>query len=80
MSSKYRFSIDRGGTFTDVFAQCPSGKTRVCKLLSKHECYADAPTEGIRRIIELVCFEICWSTYFGKLAGIKIAMYIIFVM
>lgn len=54
--SRYRFSIDRGGTFTDVFAECPSGETRVCKLLSKSSdmMYADAPTEGIRRIIEIV--------------------------
>ncbi|ODM93006.1 5-oxoprolinase [Orchesella cincta] len=52
-TGKFRFSIDRGGTFTDVFAQCPSGSVRTYKLLSKHTCYQDAPTEGIRRIIEM---------------------------
>ncbi|XP_072388025.1 5-oxoprolinase isoform X1 [Diabrotica undecimpunctata] len=49
---KFRFAIDRGGTFTDVFAKCPSGKIRVLKLLSEDpQHYKDAPTEGIRRIL-----------------------------
>jgi len=49
----FRFAIDRGGTFTDVFAHCPNGKIRVLKLLSSDpENYNDAPTEGIRRILE----------------------------
>ncbi|XP_077975283.1 5-oxoprolinase-like isoform X1 [Styela clava] len=51
--NKFQFSIDRGGTFTDVFAKCPNGKTRVMKLLSVDpNNYADAPTEAIRRILE----------------------------
>ena len=48
----FRFSIDRGGTFTDIYAETPAG-VRVLKLLSedpKH--YASAPREGIRRILE----------------------------
>ncbi|KAM3929038.1 5-oxoprolinase isoform 1-T1 [Leptodactylus fuscus] len=50
---KFQFAIDRGGTFTDVFARCPSGKVRVMKLLSEDPAnYKDAPTEGIRRILE----------------------------
>ncbi|XP_033616719.1 5-oxoprolinase isoform X2 [Fukomys damarensis] len=49
----FHFAIDRGGTFTDVFAQCPGGRVRVLKLLSEDPAnYADAPTEGIRRILE----------------------------
>ncbi|KAF6775775.1 hypothetical protein AHF37_04297 [Paragonimus kellicotti] len=49
----YRFAIDRGGTFTDVYARCPSGKVRVLKLLSQDPGnYDDAPLEAIRRIIE----------------------------
>ncbi|KAH1001014.1 hypothetical protein HUJ04_013277 [Dendroctonus ponderosae] len=53
MSTKFKFAIDRGGTFTDVFAQCPGGKIRVLKLLSEDpQHYKDAPTEGIRRILE----------------------------
>ena len=51
----FRFSIDRGGTFTDVYAECPGGKIRVVKLLSEDPIkYRDAPTEAIRRILEEV--------------------------
>ncbi|KAL7990205.1 hypothetical protein Chor_010559 [Crotalus horridus] len=53
---KFQFAIDRGGTFTDVFARCPRGKVRVMKLLSEDPGnYRDAPTEGIRRILEEEC-------------------------
>ena len=49
----FSFSIDRGGTFTDVFARLPDGSTRALKLLSEDpERYPDAPREGIRRILE----------------------------
>jgi hypothetical protein len=59
MVRSFKFSIDRGGTFTDIF--CDTG-TRHCvsKLLSEDPSnYKDAPTEGIRRILEQVttfCF------------------------
>lgn len=54
-----RFSIDRGGTFTDVFAEVPleDGSIRhsVMKLLSEDpNNYPDAPREGIRRVLEEV--------------------------
>ena len=53
-----RFSIDRGGTFTDVYAEVPArlgGGFRVLKLLSEDTAnYRDAPTEGIRRVLEEV--------------------------
>ncbi|XP_054270976.1 5-oxoprolinase-like [Macrosteles quadrilineatus] len=53
MSGKFKFAIDRGGTFTDIYAQCPNGKIRVMKLLSVDpDNYPDAPREGIRRILE----------------------------
>uniref|UniRef100_A0A670ZUS2 5-oxoprolinase, ATP-hydrolysing n=1 Tax=Pseudonaja textilis TaxID=8673 RepID=A0A670ZUS2_PSETE len=52
-AGKFQFAIDRGGTFTDVFARCPDGKIRVMKLLSEDPAnYRDAPTEGIRRILQ----------------------------
>lgn len=52
---KFQFAIDRGGTFTDVYARCPGGKVRVMKLLSVDPAnYPDAPREGIRRILEEV--------------------------
>ena len=51
----FRFSIDRGGTFTDVYAECPDGKVEVMKLLSEDPGnYPDAPREAIRRIMEKV--------------------------
>ena len=53
---KFQFAIDRGGTFTDVWAKCPNGNTRVMKLLSVDPSnYPDAPKEAIRRIIQQVC-------------------------
>ena len=51
----FSFAIDRGGTFTDVFARTPTGKAIVMKLLSEDPAnYSDAPREGIRRILEKV--------------------------
>lgn len=51
---KLRFCIDRGGTFTDVYAEIPGHSDgRVLKLLSVDPSnYDDAPVEGIRRILE----------------------------
>ncbi|CAL5420113.1 unnamed protein product [Camellia sinensis] len=51
---KLRFCIDRGGTFTDVYAEIPGQSAgRVMKLLSVDPSnYDDAPIEGIRRILE----------------------------
>lgn len=50
---KFDFAIDRGGTFTDVFSRLPDGRERVLKLLSwDPQNYKDAPTEGIRRVLE----------------------------
>jgi hypothetical protein len=54
---KFRFAIDRGGTFTDIWAQGPSGNITVMKLLSEDpQNYSDAPREGIRRILEQVSY------------------------
>ncbi|MBN2331744.1 MAG: hydantoinase B/oxoprolinase family protein [Deltaproteobacteria bacterium] len=52
--TKFRFSIDRGGTFTDIYAEVPGEPAGwVLKLLSENpQHYDDAPREGIRRIIE----------------------------
>lgn len=55
---KFDFAIDRGGTFTDVFTRLPDGRERVLKLLSRDpQNYKDAPTEGIRRVLE----EVRWQ-------------------
>ena len=48
----YRISIDRGGTFTDVFAVLPDNRVLTLKLLSSQPSqYADAPFEAIKRIL-----------------------------
>lgn len=53
-----RISIDRGGTFTDVHASIPGREDIILKLLSVDPAnYQDAPTEGIRRILELATGE-----------------------
>ncbi|KAF8338535.1 5-oxoprolinase [Amanita rubescens] len=59
-----RISADRGGTFCDVFASYPDPddptkiKETVVKLLSQDPAnYRDAPTEGIRRILEIATGE-----------------------
>ena len=53
-SRKFRFSIDRGGTFTDIYAEIPDAPGfKVIKLLSEDpDNYSDAPREGMRRILE----------------------------
>jgi 5-oxoprolinase (ATP-hydrolysing) len=48
-----RFAVDRGGTFTDVVATTADGARHTLKLLSVDPShYADAPREGIRRLLE----------------------------
>lgn len=47
-----KIAIDRGGTFTDIWATAPGQPDLVFKLLSVDPSnYEDAPTEGIRRIL-----------------------------
>ncbi|KAF5679209.1 hypothetical protein FHETE_950 [Fusarium heterosporum] len=51
--SKIRIAIDRGGTFTDCLGIVPGKPDILVKLLSNDPSnYSDAPTEGIRRILE----------------------------
>ncbi|MCP3924287.1 MAG: 5-oxoprolinase [Desulfobacterales bacterium] len=51
-NKKFKFSVDRGGTFTDIYAEIPGGGFEVVKLLSEDPSnYMDAPREGIRRIL-----------------------------
>ncbi|RNA32525.1 5-oxoprolinase [Brachionus plicatilis] len=50
--NKFKFSIDRGGTFTDVFCITPHGKIITEKFLSENPSnYPDAPTYAIKKII-----------------------------
>jgi N-methylhydantoinase A/acetone carboxylase, beta subunit len=49
---KFHFSIDRGGTFTDIHCILPNQQEIIRKILSEDpDNYPDAPTEGIRRIL-----------------------------
>lgn len=49
-----KIAIDRGGTFCDVIAKIPGQQDLVFKLLSVDPLnYNDAPTEGIRRVLEI---------------------------
>ncbi|KAM5342280.1 hypothetical protein ACJ41O_013246 [Fusarium nematophilum] len=51
---RIRIAIDRGGTFTDCLGIVPGRPDILVKLLSNDPAnYADAPTEGIRRILEI---------------------------
>lgn len=53
-AGRLRISIDRGGTFTDVHASVPGRGDIILKLLSVDPGnYQDAPTEGIRRVLEI---------------------------
>ena len=48
----WTFSIDRGGTFTDIVALGPDGRRHVRKLLSDNPGqYDDAATAGIHAIL-----------------------------
>ncbi|KAL4881178.1 Hydantoinase B/oxoprolinase-domain-containing protein [Aspergillus karnatakaensis] len=54
-NGKITISIDRGGTFTDVHAVVPGKPDIILKLLSVDPAhYQDAPTEGVRQILEMV--------------------------
>ena len=59
--AKWQIAIDRGGTFTDVWArELVSNRVLTLKLLSEdQEHYDDGPREAIRRIIVN-----CFSTIF----------------
>lgn len=50
---KWRFAVDRGGTFTDVVGLDPDGSFHTLKLLSSSPEYSDASIEGIRRMLSL---------------------------
>ncbi|MBF0381129.1 MAG: hydantoinase B/oxoprolinase family protein [Magnetococcales bacterium] len=49
--NRWRFAVDRGGTFTDIVAIDPAGKVHGAKLLSKSDLYKDAAIEGIRSFL-----------------------------
>ena len=54
--NSFRFYIDRGGIFTEIYAEVPDEpRFKILKLLSENsQQYPDAPLEGIRQIIHEV--------------------------
>src|SRR4051794_16638666 len=52
MTGRWAFSIDRGGTFTDIVARAPDGRRLTAKLLSDNPEHSDdAAVEGIARLM-----------------------------
>src|ERR1700722_9248771 len=52
MPNGWKFWVDRGGTFTDLVAQCPLGRLTTHKFLSENPgLYGDAVTYGIGQIL-----------------------------
>ena len=50
---RWRFWVDRGGTFTDVIGRAPDGSVRTVKLPSVSAAYADAAVEAMRQLLHL---------------------------
>ncbi|RMG71775.1 MAG: 5-oxoprolinase [Nitrospirae bacterium] len=48
---KWRFAVDRGGTFTDIVGIDPDGNFHSLKILSSSPQYSDASIEGIKRLL-----------------------------
>ena len=58
LQDKWRFWIDRGGTFTDVVGIDPAGRFHAQKVLSENPgAYDDAALEGIRRLLGVASGE-----------------------
>jgi 5-oxoprolinase (ATP-hydrolysing) len=52
MSGGWSFSIDRGGTFTDIVARAPDGRLHTAKLLSENpDRYDDAAVAGMNALM-----------------------------
>ena len=66
---KFQFAIDRGGTFTDVFAKCPNGQVKVMKLLSVDpKNYPDAPVRFLSSFHVAFAFH---NPFFLQTEGIR---------
>jgi 5-oxoprolinase (ATP-hydrolysing) len=48
---RWRFWIDRGGTFTDVIGRAPGGRLHTTKVPSRSPAYAEAAVEGVRFLL-----------------------------
>jgi len=52
-TEKWKFAVDRGGTFTDIVGLDPDGSFHSLKLLSRSTEYEDSSIEGVRRLLGL---------------------------
>ncbi len=52
LTGRWSFSVDRGGTFTDIIGVAPNGQIHVQKILSKTAADPDATLVGIRKILD----------------------------
>lgn len=52
-ADRWKFAVDRGGTFTDIVGIDPQGSVHTVKLLSVSERYDDAGIAGIRQLLGL---------------------------
>jgi 5-oxoprolinase (ATP-hydrolysing) len=53
LDRRWSFSIDRGGTFTDVIGRTSDAHETSLKLLSASPAYTDAAVEGMRRLLNV---------------------------
>lgn len=65
--NKWRFAVDRGGTFTDVVAVDPDGFFHTSKILSASPDYNNASIEAVKKILGISSLdnEIVESIRFG---------------
>lgn len=69
MTRPWNFWIDRGGTFTDIVAQTPSGALEARKFLSENPLqYEDAALHGIRQFL---CLDANSPIPEGQIATVK---------
>ncbi len=65
-AGKWRFFIDRGGTFTDVVGVAPGGVVHALKVLSENPgAYDDAALEGIRRMLGVAAGDVMPANRIG---------------
>ncbi len=65
-----RIAIDRGGTFTDVYAVY-EGKSYVLKLLSESDEYDDPNSEGVKRVLGMIFEKSADEIPFEKIEWIR---------
>ncbi|MBA7613760.1 MAG: hypothetical protein GH143_01480 [Calditrichaeota bacterium] len=76
-TGRWQFSIDRGGTFTDVIGIDPGGRLHPAKLLSDSPSYPDAAILGLhfcRDTVQSYGGEVGLDTEVGR--GTTVTVYL----